>query len=303
MKKRAKETKERRSTPAGKFALVAAMVVGFSGLRIMLLSSYQSKLLGVCLALGGMYAFRQMLAPGKAEKHASAIYPLAGALVILGDLAFNLFIAGSLDLKSLDFMTLLFGLILLAYNYTPARFEIETCFLVIFFFAFILLQIAPLLLHAAYATLVGSPFDIEASAQWYVHNFLGKPLAALLNAAGIETKTSGDLVAFMTPQGWLGVKIGISCSGAYSFAIFTSAFVAYVLTKYKKLTRNTLALLAAGVILTYLANILRMLTTVLSGYFYGGEALVTVHQNAGWLIFMFWTFLFWTIMFKILTKE
>lgn len=284
--------------------LIAAMIVGFSGLRILLLSSYQSKMLGLALSLLGFYFLRASLGPERLEKRRSAIMPAAGILVIAGVLAFNILSTGGKpELKGFDQMTILFGLVLILYNRAPAGYEREARFLALFFGMFGLLQIIPLLLHSAAGALTGQAASMEDSATWYAANFLIKPLSAALNLMGIETASVGDILSFKSPLEWTSVRITLACSGAYSFAIFVSAFTAFVLVKYQKITKKTLMLLSAGILMTYLANLMRMLTTVLAGYYYGGPALVTVHEHLGWLIFMLWTLVFWTIMFKTLGTE
>ncbi|MFH1126005.1 MAG: exosortase/archaeosortase family protein [Candidatus Altiarchaeota archaeon] len=283
--------------------LIATMVVGFTGLRILLLSSYQSKPLGLLLSLAGLYYLRSTFRPEKLEKRKTLMLPAAGVLLIISDLIFNLLSAGSLDLKGFDQMAIIFGVILISYNYIPLRYEREARFLGIFFGMFLILQVVPVVLHSGFSLLTGSRMDMEESAVWYVENFLGIPLKFALNLMGIETKTEGNILSFRSVEDWTSVRIGIACSGAYSFAIFTSAFTAYVLTKYKKHGRRTIMLLAVGVFMTYLANIFRMLTLVLSGYFFGGKVMVKVHEDLGWVIFMLWTLFFWTVMFKILPEE
>lgn len=286
-----------------KLLLLASMIVGFTGLRILLLSSYQSKMLGVLLAFLGLYYLRRLSNLKGLEKRNTLLFPLVGFVVIAGVLAFNLLSTGVLDLKGFDQMALLFGLALIAYNWIPAKYETETRFLGVFFGVFFLIQVGPLLLHSMLNLLLESKLDMEASAVWYVNNFLGRPMEAALRLLGIESVMDGNILTFSSVEGFTSVKITLACSGAYSFSIFTSAFAAYVLVKYRILCRKTLLLLITGVFMTYLANLFRMLTVILAGYFYGGRMMVLVHEHLGWLLFMLWTLLFWTVMFKTLGGE
>ena len=99
------------------------------------------------------------------------------------------------------------------------------------------------------------------------------------------------------------VGITTSCSGIYSFTIFSAAFASFVLVEYRRFEARVFALLAAGVLTAYFANLLRMLIITLVGHFYdtttnGLENFNWAHANAGWLIFLVWIALFWWIVFR-----
>src|SRR5205807_7419955 len=103
------------------------------------------------------------------------------------------------------------------------------------------------------------------------------------------------------------VVITTACSGIYSFAIFASAFLAFVLTEYNRLTRRIWLLLALGLISSYVANVLRMVVIVLVGYYAdSGQAdlqdMLIAHSYAGWIIFLAWIALFWGAAFKFLPE-
>ena len=80
--------------------------------------------------------------------------------------------------------------------------------------------------------------------------------------------------------------------------IFIAAFLSFVLTEYKKMDRTVVTLLFIGVIIAYLANLLRMSIIILSGHYWGSEVLYWTHSNVGWLIFVFWVGVFWIIITK-----
>src|SRR2546427_420754 len=105
----------------------------------------------------------------------------------------------------------------------------------------------------------------------------------------------------------LGIQVTViittACSGIYSFGIFASAFLAFVLTEFRRPTKSTWLLLSLGLVTSYAANVLRMVVIVLIGYYTDtpGTALqnlLVAHSYAGWLIFLGWIALFWSLLFK-----
>ena len=116
-------------------------------------------------------------------------------------------------------------------------------------------------------------------------------------------------LTFQPPS--LGIQVTVvittACSGIYSFGIFASAFVAFVLAEYDRLTRRIWLLLALGLMSSYIANVLRMVVIVLVGYYAdSGQAdlqnMLIAHSYAGWIIFLAWIALFWGALFKFLPE-
>lgn len=104
------------------------------------------------------------------------------------------------------------------------------------------------------------------------------------------------------------VVITTACSGIYSFGIFASAFVAFVLTEFQRLGRRVWILLGLGLATAYVANVLRMVIIVLVGYYTDStetdlQNMLVAHSYAGWLIFLGWITLFWSVLLKIMPRE
>jgi|GEM_PF-1494934 len=270
--------------------LVIFMVLLFEGLRIILLSSYHTKTIGVIMVLLGYFILRKTIPP-KGEIKKNRLLPIAGLLVISSDIAYNVFLKKSFEFLGLDWMTIIFGLSLIAYNLIPLRFEREARFLVIFtgiFFLSLSMPIGLLTLK------VGSK-----AAALYMQEFITRPLTILLNLSGIPAYSIYNWVYYAGREGTIQLGIGISCSGAYSFAIFFSAFVSFVQVKYDRFDGKIRYLLIAGLLGTYLANLLRVYLIALAGFYYGRDALIYAHQHFGWIIFMLWVIFFWYFGFKI----
>lgn len=270
---------------------VVLMVVLFEGLRILLLPSYQAKSMGALMLAAGYLILKKDVS-AMMEKRSIPLLPVAGILIIAGDVFYNLVIQKSDEFLGLDWMTLMLGGVLVAYNFIQARYETEARFTAIFLSLFFLTLSLPL-------ALLSLEFGAKA-ASVYTEVFIAKPIALTLNTVGIEARVFRNWVYYAGKAGTIQMGMGISCSGIYSLAIFFSAFVAYVHVRYGTADRRIMVLLASGLLGTYLANLLRVFIVALTGFFYGIEALVWVHQNIGWVIFMVWVAFFWYAGFFLL---
>ena len=88
----------------------------------------------------------------------------------------------------------------------------------------------------------------------------------------------------------------------YSAGLFFSAFLAFVLVRYRKVDRYILAALGLGFALTWLSNILRMAITILVGSIWGHPALVFVHSYIGIVIFVVFVTVFWLLIVRWLDR-
>lgn len=237
------------------------------------------------------------------------LFPVAGIAVVVADLAFNAFVSSTPELLVHDQAVLFFGGILIAYPYVPGRYARERDFV----FLFVLVLVAILVIPLAFLRLfVGDP---NASVDVYSTFALAPQTSGILNLIGVQNTIvygaaeGAPGLAFRTASG-LDVQVYITsaCSGIYSFAIFTSAFTAFVLTEQRRLTRRVAAFFVLGVLLAYIANVLRMVVIVYVGYAVdtpetGLQSLLVAHSNAGWIIFLLWIALFWVLLFRFLPME
>jgi exosortase/archaeosortase family protein len=143
-----------------------------------------------------------------------------------------------------------------------------------------------------------------------VYYFLALPLTGILNVIGIQSHASNVVIYFSLHDGsTASVGIALSCSGIYSFLIFISAFIAFVLTEFTCINRKVAILALAGIILTYLANLFRMTLIIIAGYLNGigpdtqPFTLLWTHKYAGEIIFIVWIAIFWWFAFKYLGKD
>lgn len=141
-------------------------------------------------------------------------------------------------------------------------------------------------IQAAFKGLVGSS-PIEAFTQ----TALLPPVAGILWLAGIPVSVSGPNVTFGTPRGALSVDVGAACAGVQAMALFGAVLALYMLVERpggKRLAFWSLV----GILGVYVANVARLTTLLFVGYFWGSEALVRAHAQAGWIFFVAWAILF-----------
>jgi len=232
-------------------------------------------------------------------------FPAIGVGVILADIAYNLALSATPALQTEDTIVLLGAASLLGYRFVPDRFARERDFVLLFFIWLNIILVAPLLIARLYYA------DLEKSVDVYSWVALAPETSALLTLLGVSNQVHAVVGSTapgltFTPTHFpvqVTVVITTACSGIYSFGIFASAFVAFVLTEYQKLSRRIWLLLVLGLLAAYLANVLRMVIIVLVGYYTDTaetdlQNLLIAHSYAGWLIFLAWVSLFWGIILR-----
>lgn len=88
----------------------------------------------------------------------------------------------------------------------------------------------------------------------------------------------------------------------YSAGLFFSAFLAFVLVRYRRFDRRILVALGLGLLVTWVSNIIRMTITIIVGSMYGHPALAFVHAYIGIIIFVVCLTIFWTIIVRWLDR-
>jgi len=235
------------------------------------------------------------------------IFPAVGVGIILADLAYNVTVSGTPALQSEDIIVLLAAAVLLVYRSVPGQFARERDFVLLFFVCLNVILVVPLLLARAYYA------DFERSVDLYSWVALAPETSAVLSLLGVGNTLHSVLGSTapgltFTPQK-LQVQVTLvittACSGIYSFGIFASAFVAFVLTEYERPSRRAWLVLALGLMAAYVANILRMVVIILVGYYTDSaetdlQNMLVAHSYAGWLIFLGWITVFWGALLKFL---
>src|SRR2546425_11118092 len=236
-------------------------------------------------------------------------FPAFGAAIVLADLGYNFALSATPAVQAEDTIVLLAAASLVGYGIVPSRFARERDFVLWFSLCLNAILVVPLLAARTYYS------DFERSVDVYSWVALAPQTSAVLSLLGVSNSVqavAGSTAPGLTftPQG-LGIPVVVvittACSGIYSFGIFASAFVAFVLTEYETMSRRVWALLGLGLLTSYLANVLRMVVIVLVGYYTDTaetdlQNMLIAHSYAGWLIFLGWISLFWMSLLNLLQR-
>ncbi len=233
-------------------------------------------------------------------------FPVAGVAVVAADVAYNVLVSATPAFLTEDIIVVLLGAALLGYGLVPPAYARERDFVLVFFLALNAILVVPLFAVRAFV------HDFDASVDVYSWVALAPETGALLSLLGVPNVVhslpgvTAPAITF-TPQ-QIGIEVTVvittACSGIYSFGIFASAFLAFVLTEYAKPSRRMWLFLGLGLFAAYAANILRMVIIVLVGYYTDTPAtdlqnMLVAHSYAGWVIFLAWTAVFWGLLFRI----
>jgi archaeosortase C (PEF-CTERM variant) len=222
-------------------------------------------------------------------------FPVIGAIVIALDLYWNLVLTRSTEFLTYDWLALMTGAFLIVYEWVPRGWDRERDFTFVFLLALALLLLFPVLLERAAEGNPSSSVGISAYSEY----LLAKPVDAMMRLSGVHTHIDGITITFPGPDGRdIRLLIATSCSGVYSFAIFTSAFLAFVGSEFRAWDRRLKWFLGLGIVAAYCANLLRMYIIVMVGHKWGSDAMMWAHANAGWLIYMAWVGAFWWLLFR-----
>jgi exosortase/archaeosortase family protein len=310
---------------------LASLIVAFTGLTMVLNPTHAAELewIGIPLLVVGFALLLWATWPSAVEARSQTrslgtrllqsltlqgrlvrLFPIAGVGIIVADLAYNFLLSASPALLTEDIMVLLTAAVLLGYYFVPPAYRRERDFGLIFFLVLDVVLVAPLLVVRLLTK------NADASVDLYSWTALAPELSSILSWLGVGN--SVHAVSWFTAPGLtftpvkmsvpVTVVISTSCSGIYSFGIFASAFVAFLLTEYERPSRRLWLLLALGFLASYVANLLRMVVIVLVGYYADSaqtdlQNLLLAHSYAGWIIFLGWLALFWGLLFKFLPTE
>jgi exosortase/archaeosortase family protein len=236
--------------------------------------------------------------------------PVFGIALFVGDLVYNALLSPTPALLTEDTIVLLAASSLVIYPFVPSRYSRERDFVFVFLLILNAVLVVPLLIARSVYQ------DFDRSVDVYSWVALAPQTSFVLSLFGVQN--SVHAVAGSTAPGLTFVPVNVgspvtvvittACSGIYSFGIFASAFVAFVLTEFRRPSLRVWSLLGLGFLASYVANVLRMAVIVLVGYYTDTEAtdlqnLLLAHSYAGWFIFLAWVALFWGILLKFLPRE
>ena len=233
------------------------------------------------------------------ERVVVAAIPLFGLLLLIGWSAWKVLSVGESNLRMEDIVVTLFALSLVLYQSGPSRFYDQKDFVVLFL---LFLTMVFAVMWKIYTIVTGESYGrVTAYSEYY---FITQPVVAIVNLFGVNATAVLDLSGFGLSnvieyfyEGRLvRLGIGTGCSGLYSAGLFFSAFLSFVLVRYKTLNARIVAGLGLGLLVTWFSNIIRMVVTILVGAVYGPVALATFHMYFGILFFVGVVLVFWYLV-------
>lgn len=217
-----------------------------------------------------------------------------GVAILLLVLIYNRFVSERPGIGDVDTLTVFFGVLLIAYPFAVHRYKVETDFSLIFIGSVVLFLVVPQALSS-----ISSSSGVSSAGDWYVHYMLAAPFSTILDLIGVPSSSSGNLVTIQFQDGTIQtLAISAYCAGMYSFSIFLSAFISFVLVFERLRPRTLTFVLLLGLIVAYLGNLVRMVIIGVVGYYRGMDSLRWAHENVGWIIFLAWSTVFWWLILR-----
>jgi len=240
------------------------------------------------------------------KEQCGKVIPFVGFLLLILWSLYKIVIIGTSNLTMDDIIMTLLSISLILYYSGPSKYQREKDFIVLYL---IFLAITFEIIIAIFIFLSGNSWAVfSAYSEYYLvtqpvvffSNIFGANVNAVLdmNQTGIS-----NFIEYWYQGHLLRLGIGITCSGIYTIGLFFSAFLAFVLVKYQKMDRYIATSLALGLFITWAANIVRMVITVVIGAYYGFQALAVVHMYIGIVIFVIFASVFWFLIVRWLDKK
>ena len=235
------------------------------------------------------------------EDQTAVIIPLIGFAILVAWTAIKISIHGQTDLRMEDIIITLLGLSLLLYQTGLSKYQQEKDFIVLYLLLLILFFLVVIPLITLLAT--ESYHDFMTYSEL---TFVTNPVIFMARLFGANVNLELDpynpeitnYIDFFYQGRLIRLGVGLTCSGIYTFGLFFSAFMAFVLVVYKRFDRYILVALILGAFVTWAANIFRMLIIVLVGAAYGFSALFFVHMYVGIVIFVLFASVFWLLIVR-----
>ncbi|MDY6930939.1 MAG: archaeosortase C [Halobacteriota archaeon] len=203
----------------------------------------------------------------------SRIRMFLGILIVAADVIYNLY--SSNQLGTVDMMTFLLGSSLIAYDLKSEDARRMGKFGAYMSATFLVLYIIFYDFFGIFETDVIHLFD---------HYFVLLPSISLVRALGIPVEVTATETVYISGVEEMSVIIGGPCSGLYSMFLLIGIMVAY--TRIEPIEQRMFySMLVISVFVSYVANLLRVTTLYAVAYYYGSEAMFTVHTHLGWIIF------------------
>ena len=204
----------------------------------------------------------------------SKLFAVVGIMIIMFDIVYNYYASDKLG--TLDTMTLLLGASLIASNIKNEQARKMGKFCTYMSLSFIILFIFFYSILPALNIKFMSFFD---------HYFVMLPSVYMCKAIGIPIEAIATAKVRIYGIQDMTVGIGTACSGLYSMFLLISIVIAYALTENIYDKRKILGISIIALVVSYIANLVRVSFIYTVAYMYGYKTMMTVHTHFGWIIF------------------
>jgi archaeosortase C (PEF-CTERM variant) len=265
------------------------------GLLTTLSWQYTSRWIGLALLVSSVsvmyYIYRKdhkdIVAPQEINLKVASL----GLLLILTDLSYNIIVKD--EFRYFDYGMILAGILIVLVNINCLSFLKIEKQMVLFssYFVFITMVMYGFLFKGI-NLLLDTDGDNNPFWNWFAQNAVSVsvPLLNLIKPTFADSAT----ISF---SGFT-VSIGYACSGIESISVFASAVIAYFISINNRNIKKILTYLLIGGAALYIVNILRVIILILTGYYYGVDTMMFVHENLGWIMFVVGMSIFWYLVFQ-----
>lgn len=131
--------------------------------------------------------------------------------------------------------------------------------------------------------------------------FLAGLMSSFMNFIGINSVVHENIVDLNTPNSFIRLQIDGPCTGIKGMLAYGSLAILMIVDVKSSINRKGIVI-SAGLIGTFVVNLLRLIAIFLAMYFLGTELGTLVHAYLGYTLFIVWIFIFWSFAFRFLAN-
>lgn len=251
--------------------IILIIIAMFTGTAIEI--SEGSPLIGITLFILSIVLMTRIRFEDKSNYMGSKINLIAGLFIVCVDLIYNYHT--SFNFGTLDIMVLFFGVSLIGTQSQNAQINRVSRFGMYVSSVFVFLY---LIFYTSFGI-----FKIDFLHK-FDHYLILLPTVNILNMVGIPLEVISTETVRLNGAEEMYLVIGGPCSGLYSMFLLIGIVIGY--SRIEKMEINkTLMMLGICIVISYLANLIRVIILYLVAYRYGNNIMMTVHTHLGWIIF------------------
>lgn len=234
-----------------------------------------SLIVGILLFVIGIFLITRIKISKSLDIKPAKYRMFIGIAIILADIIYNLTTSNQ-SLGTLDVMTFLLGVSLVAQGMEKENFQRMGVFGMYMSGVFLFLY---LIFFSLFNTL-----NINFT-HTFDHYFVLLPSFYIMKSVGLPIHLVSTETVRIQGVEDMTVVIGGPCSGLYSMFLLIATVIAY--SRIESINnKQILSLLGLSVVIAYIANLARVTTLYVVGFYYGNKIMMTVHEHLGWIIFL-----------------